>query len=247
VTAAPLAAAGQGVNPLWYATRATGVVALLVLTATVLLGIAGTGRVTAPGLPRVVIAGLHRNLSLLAVALITVHVVTTVADPYAGISVVSAVVPFTSHYRGFWLGLGAVALDLLLAVTVTSLFRDRLPRRAWRAVHWLAYGCWPVALWHGLGTGTDSRLPLLLAIDALCVAGVAAAVAWRLTLAPAGLVRTVAIAAAVLMPVATAVFVFVGPLQPGWARRAGTPAVLIGAAPRSSEPGPARSRPHGAA
>jgi methionine sulfoxide reductase heme-binding subunit len=126
-----------------------------------------------------------------------------------------------------WLGLGAVAFDLLLAVLVTSLLRDRMPYRAWRAVHWLGYACWPVALWHGLGTGTDSRLPWLLALDALCVAAVTGAAGWRLSRTARGPVRATAITAAVLLPLVTAAFVLSGPLQPGWARRAGTPATLL--------------------
>jgi sulfoxide reductase heme-binding subunit YedZ len=184
VTAAVVSAGG---SPLWYATRATGVVALVLLTATVVLGIAGAARLAAPGAPRIVTAGLHRNLSVLVVALVAVHVLTTVADGYVPISLASAVVPFSAPYRRLWLGLGAVALDLLLAVGVTSALRDRIPRRAWRAVHWLAYACWPCALWHGLGTGSDSRSAWLLALDAACLAVVSATAGWRLWLArPAG-------------------------------------------------------------
>ena len=137
--------------------------------------------------------------------------------------------PFTSPYRTFWLGLGTVAFDLLLAVVLTSLLRVRLGYRAWRAVHWLGYACWPVALWHGLGTGTDSRLPWLLALDAVCVAAVTGALGWRLSLAapPAGRLATSALACAAL-PAATVAFVAVGPLQPGWARRAGHPGHAAG-------------------
>jgi hypothetical protein len=126
---------------------------------------------------------------------------------------------------------------MLIAVTLTSLLRDRLSYRTWRAVHWLAYACWPVALWHGLGTGTDSRLTWLLALDALCVAAVAAAVWWRLSLAAPGLGRTAALAGLAVVPVVTAIFAFFGPLQPGWSQRAGTPTALLGS--RSSVVPPA--------
>jgi methionine sulfoxide reductase heme-binding subunit len=216
-----------GPSPLWYATRATGVMALLLLTATVVLGVAGTARFATPLWPRVITAQLHRNLSLLAVAFVAVHVVTTVLDPYAPIGWLCAVVPFVSPYRTLWLGLGTVAFDMLLAVVVTSLLRARLGYRSWRAVHWLGYTCWPVALWHGLGTGTDSKLSWLLGLDALCVAAVAAAVGWRLSLAGrrAGLLTWLLACAAV--PAVTVVFVAVGPLQPGWARRAGTPVAQL--------------------
>jgi methionine sulfoxide reductase heme-binding subunit len=227
MTPVALGAASTGASALWYATRAFGVVALMLLTGTVILGIAGPARFATPGLPRVVTAGLHRNLSLLVLALVALHVLTTVADGYAPIGLASAVVPFDSAYRGLWLGLGTVAFDMLLAVALTSLVRDRLSYRAWRSVHWLAYACWPVALWHSLGTGTDSKLPWLLAIDALCVASVVVAVWWRLSLAAPGPGRTAAITGSVLVPLATGIFVYVGPLQPHWAERAGTPATLL--------------------
>jgi methionine sulfoxide reductase heme-binding subunit len=228
-----------GPSPLWYATRATGVTALVLLTATVILGVAGVARFATPRWPRVITAGLHRNLSLLAVAFVAAHVLTTVLDTYAPIGWVSAVVPFSSAYRTFWLGLGAIAFDLLLAVVVTSLLRVRLGYRAWRSVHWLGYAAWPVALWHGLGTGTDSRLPWLLALDAACVAAVVCALGWRLWVAETrpGWLTSAAICASV--PVATAAFMAIGPLQPGWARRAGTPVTLLAgaaAAPRAASP-----------
>ncbi|MGO9082830.1 MAG: ferric reductase-like transmembrane domain-containing protein [Streptosporangiaceae bacterium] len=223
-----LVAAGAGPSPLWYATRATGVVAFILLTATVALGVAGTARFAAANWPRVVTAGLHRNISLLAVGFVVVHVLTTVADSYVSIGLASALLPFTSSYRPLWLSLGTVAFDLMLAVVITSLLRDRLGYRAWRAVHWLAYASWPVALWHALGTGTDSRLPWLLGIDAVCLAAVAGAVIWRLADVTSSPARLAALGGVVAVPLATALFVLAGPLQPGWAVRAGTPAKLLG-------------------
>lgn len=225
-----LAAGGGSGSPLWYTTRATGVVALLLLTGTVALGVAGIARVDSPQMPRLVRSGLHRNLSLLTVAFVCVHVVTTVLDPFVRISIVSAIVPFSSSYRPLWLSLGAIAFDLLLAVVITSLVRTRMPYRAWHAVHWLAYVSWPVALWHGLGTGTDSRLPWLLLLDAVCVLIVAGVVLWRLRLAPSSTVRTAGLIVTTAFVIATIVFVAVGPLQSGWARRAGTPASTAGGA-----------------
>ena len=157
-------------SPLWYLSRGTGAVTLVLLTATVVLGIAGTLRWRpAAGLPRFLVDGLHRNLSLLVVVLLAAHVLTAVLDPFAHLRAIDAVVPLASAYRPLWLGLGALALDLLIALVVTSLVRARLGLRAWRAVHWVAYACWPVALLHGLGTGTDASAPWLQALAALCV------------------------------------------------------------------------------
>jgi sulfoxide reductase heme-binding subunit YedZ len=136
--------------------------------------------------------------------------------------------PFASDYRPLWLSLGALALDLLLAVLITSLLRDRINHRAWQAVHLLVYLCWPVALWHGLGTGTDTKLPWVLTIYACCLAAVIAAVTWRLALTPDRTVRAAAAAAIAFATVLTVIFVVAGPLRPGWAARAGTPPALLG-------------------
>jgi methionine sulfoxide reductase heme-binding subunit len=167
---------------LWYLTRATGIVALVLLTGTVVLGVLGTARVATARWPRIVTAGLHRNLALTATAFVGIHVITTVVDPFVSISLVAAFVPFASSYRPFWLSLGAIAFDLLLAVVITSMLRDRLSHRVWQAVHLLVYACWPIALWHGLAIGTDARLHWVVAIDVVCALALASAVCWRLSL-----------------------------------------------------------------
>ena len=168
---------------LWYATRATGLVTLVLLTATMLLGILTAGRLASEKWPRFLTVGLHRNITLLVLVFLALHVGTTVVDTYTSIPATAAVIPFASSYKAPWLGLGAMAVDLLLAVMVTSLLRGRLGLRAWRSLHWLAYACWPVALIHGLGTGTDRRTLWVFAATLGCVAVVAAAATWRVATA----------------------------------------------------------------
>jgi DMSO/TMAO reductase YedYZ heme-binding membrane subunit len=166
---------------LWFASRGCGLVALALLTGTTVLGALHTGRAASAGWPRFVMHGLHRNLALLAVVFVAVHVASAIIDPYAGIHWIDAVVPFTSAYHPFWTGLGAAALDLLTALVMTSLVRTHLPLAFWQHLHRTAYGLWPVALVHGLGLGGgDSRLGWVRAIDAACVLAVAAAVVARL-------------------------------------------------------------------
>ena len=167
-----------GSTALWYASRATGVVALVLLTAVVLLGIMVNRRGRLPGLPRFATTGLHRSLSLLAVAFVAVHVVTAVLDPYVTIGWASAIIPFTTPYKPLWLGLGAVSF--MAALIITSLARARIGRRTWRAVHWLAYACWPIALAHGFGSSTDMGNGVLLALAVSCIVAVAAATCWRI-------------------------------------------------------------------
>ena len=225
----PTAAVATATSPLWFATRATGMVALVLLTGTVVLGIVTSVRFASPAWPRFVTVSLHRSLSLLTITFTGLHVLTTITDPFASISAVSVVVPFTSGYRRIWLGFGAVAFDLLLAVLVTSLLRTRVGPRAWRAVHWAGYACWPIALVHGLGTGTDGAARWVLAITVVCALAVVLAGVWRLAVgwpAHAGQ-RAAAAAAGAAVVFATAGWAWVGPLAPGWARRAGTPAALL--------------------
>jgi methionine sulfoxide reductase heme-binding subunit len=166
-------------NP-WYLARATGMVSLLLLTTTVLLGILGPLRVGTPRWPRFALAGLHRNIALLTLAFLGVHAVTVAADSYVPVGWLDPVVPFVSAYQPFWVGLGAIAFDLLLALLATSLLRARVNPRLWRALHWLAYACWPVALVHALGAGTDAAGGWPLALGMTCAAAVVAASGWRL-------------------------------------------------------------------
>jgi predicted ferric reductase len=167
----------------WYVSRATGVVALLLLTAVMMIGILINRQGRLPGLPRFAVTNLHRNLSLMAVVFIVIHVVTAVLDGYVSIPLVSGIIPFTSGYEGFWLGLGAISLDLMLALIVTSLIRGRLSRRLWKAVHWLAYASWPIAFAHSIGSGTDLQGGLLLGLAVVCAVALAAALTWRLVTA----------------------------------------------------------------
>jgi methionine sulfoxide reductase heme-binding subunit len=223
-----LVLAASGPKAMWYLTRGTGVVALLLLTAAVVLGILSSVRWRTERWPRFVVAGLHRNVTLLAVAFVVVHVVTTLADGYAPIGLKDAVIPFLSAYRRVWLGLGAVAFDLLLALVITSLLRARIGLRTWRAVHWLAYASWPVALVHGLGTGTDGRFGWLALIAFGCAALVAISIVLRVAQASGtGGMRAVAAGAALVVPLVVFFWYLTGPHQRGWAARAGTPPSLL--------------------
>ena len=168
---------------LWYASRATGIVALLLLTAVMLLGILVTRQGRLPGLPRFAVSGLHRNLSLLATAFVVLHVLAAVADGFVNIPLTAAVVPLTSPYERIWLSLGAISLDLSLALIVTSLLRRHLSRRAWRAVHLLAYLSWPVAWLHSFYSSGDLQHGILFVIGLICAVAVVGAVIWRLAAA----------------------------------------------------------------
>jgi sulfoxide reductase heme-binding subunit YedZ len=171
------------VTALWYASRATGVVALLLLTGVMVLGMLVNRQGRLPGLPRFAVTGLHRNLSLLAVVFVAIHVLTSVADGYVNIPIFSAVLPFVSPYERLWLGVGTVSFDLAIAVIVTSLLRRHLSRRAWRVVHLLSYLCWPLAWVHSFFASGDLQHGVLLILAILCAIAVGVALIWRLAAA----------------------------------------------------------------
>ena len=226
-TATLLAATGG--KAAWFLTRSSGLVALGLLSATIVIGVIASVGWTTTRWPRFLSQDVHRNLSLLCLAFVGVHVVTTVVDGYVPIGFLDAVLPFRSPYRPIYVGLGALGFDLLLAVLVTSGLRHRIGFASWRFVHWLAYLCWPIALVHALGTGSDTQLPLVLAGEALCTAAVLGAVAWRIVAGrqfPAAR-RLAAAAGAVVVSLVIVAFALLGPLQPGWSHRSGTSSALL--------------------
>jgi sulfoxide reductase heme-binding subunit YedZ len=175
-----VAAAAAGSQYLWFVSRASGVLLLVLLSAVLLLG-AATKLGSAPGwLPRFGVAELHRRLSLFAVLLLGLHVTTAILDPYVTIGWLAAVVPLASPYRGLAIGLGAAAVDLGGAVILTSLLRKRLGYRTWRAVHWLAYLAWPAAYAHSVTAGGDLGVWWVAIAEYASVTMAAAAIVARL-------------------------------------------------------------------
>jgi methionine sulfoxide reductase heme-binding subunit len=223
------ALASAGPSLYWYLTRSTGAVALLLLTIAIAIGILDVQRWSSPRWPRFVVDSLHRNASLLAMAFLLAHILTSVLDSFAPIGLLDAVIPFTGSYRPFWLGLGAAAFDLILAVTVTSLLRQRIGYGTWRAIHWLTYASWPIALLHGLGTGSDVKSAWLLLLSVACTVIVAGAVIVRVLSGwPADVRRrSAAIGGAGAFSLFLALWLPGGPLGKEWARRSGTPASLL--------------------
>jgi sulfoxide reductase heme-binding subunit YedZ len=179
--------AGERIGPViattsttvWYTMRASGIVALVLLTATTVLGILTAGRFRTPTWPAFAQADLHKRISLLALVFLTLHVLTAVVDTFVPVGVAAFVVPFASGYRPVWVAFGTVAVDLLAAVAISSAIRRRIGFRTWRAIHWLAYGSWPLAMAHALGIGTDASKRWFDAVALFCAVAVLGALAWR--------------------------------------------------------------------
>jgi DMSO/TMAO reductase YedYZ heme-binding membrane subunit len=220
----PLATAGA--PALWYLSRGSGAVSLILLSTALVLGVVDQRRWRSERWPRFTLHGLHRWVSLFAVSFLSVHILSAVLDSFAPIRLLDAVIPFAGSYRPLWLGFGTLAFDMLLAVTITSLLKKRIGQRSWRAVHWLSYAAWPVALVHGLGTGSDVHGGWLLAVTIVCVAAVWIAVLVRV-IGVAPRARLASLGALAALPIAAVVWLPQGPLAKGWARRAGTPARLL--------------------
>jgi predicted ferric reductase len=165
---------------IWYTVRATGIVALILLTATMVLGILTAGRLRTRTWPAFAQADVHKWVSLLAMVFLGLHVVTAVLDTYVPVGWLAIVIPFASPYRPLWTGLGTVGVDLMLAVAISSALRQRISARTWRTIHWLAYASWPVAMAHSLGEGTDASKLWMDAIAGVCALALGAAIVWRI-------------------------------------------------------------------
>ncbi|MFW0796955.1 iron reductase [Gordonia sp. CPCC 205515] len=133
---------------LWYVSRASGIVTLLLFTVVLLLGIAGVGTKRARMSATVTVT--HRGLALASLVFLACHVLTAVLDTYVDVGWLVPFVPFASGYERFGVALGTVALDIGLTIIVTSLLRHRIPEHAWRLVHWSAYGMALFAVTHSL-------------------------------------------------------------------------------------------------
>jgi methionine sulfoxide reductase heme-binding subunit len=164
----------------WYAARAAGIVAYLLLSGVVLLGLTMAGKRSFKRWPQFALEDVHRFGGLLVGAFVGIHVVTIAIDSWLPFSIPALIVPLVSKYRPLWVGLGIAAAELLLALAVTNHYRRRLPYRFWRRAHYLNFAVWGGATLHGIGSGTDRSSPWLLALYVLAVSSVGGAIVWRL-------------------------------------------------------------------
>lgn len=164
---------------LWFISRATGVVTIVLLTITVCLGIVTAGRRRPHGESATVVMGLHRWLSLGMLVFLATHIATAILDGYVSIGWLAVLVPFTSAYETLLVGIGTLAVDLLVVVLVTSYLRHRIPERRWRLIHWLSYAMWLVALVHGFAMGTSDQAGLRITSLACGLVG-GLFVVWRI-------------------------------------------------------------------
>jgi sulfoxide reductase heme-binding subunit YedZ len=165
----------------WYTARAAGILAYLILTVVVLLGLTLSGQLRLPLWPKFALTDVHRFGGLLVGVFVSIHVTTIALDSYTPFSLNQLLVPFSAHYRPLWTALGIVAAELLVAVAITNALRARIPYRWWRRIHILNFAVWGAATAHGIGSGTDTPSTWMTLIYVISVSSVLAALAWRLT------------------------------------------------------------------
>jgi methionine sulfoxide reductase heme-binding subunit len=167
-------------NPaIWYAARASGVAAYVVLSLVVMFGLTLGGKAQTRRWPRFSVEDIHRFGGLLVGSLIGIHVLTIAADSFLPFSLVQLLVPFTSKYRPLWTGLGVAAAEILLALAITNHYRKRLAYSFWRKAHYLNFAVWGLASLHGLMSGTDRGASWLAIVYGVSVAGVVMLLVWR--------------------------------------------------------------------
>lgn len=197
---------------IWYAARASGVAAYVVLSAVVAVGIGLGGKAQSRSWPRFTVEDVHRFGGLLVGSLIGVHVATIAVDSFLPFSLTQLVVPFTASYRPLWTGLGIAAAEILLALAITNHYRKRMPYRRWRLAHYANFAVWGLASLHGLLTGTDRGAAWLAILYGVSVATVATLALWRFggfvlrspAVAGTGLVTVLAVPVLILGPLAKA-------------------------------------------
>lgn len=159
----------------WYFARSAGLVAYLLLSGSVILGVLMSARARFTW-PRFAVEEVHRFLAILTGIFVTLHGASLLLDRVVPISLGQMLVPFTSPYRPFAVGLGVTAAELMAAVGLTNLFRKQLPRTVWRKAHYLTLAVWALASLHGVLAGSDRGVPwfagvVAAAFTAVCLAG----------------------------------------------------------------------------
>ncbi len=193
---------------IWYAARASGVAAYVVLSIVVCLGLTLGGKAQNRRWPRFSVEDIHRFGGLLVGSLIGVHILAIAADSFLPFSLTQLLVPFTSSYRPIWTGMGVAAAEILLALAITNHYRKRLPYRFWRKAHYFNFAVWGLASMHGLMSGTDRGTAWLAILYGISVASVLMLLVWRFgghafrspRVATAGLVTVVALPLLIIGP-----------------------------------------------
>jgi hypothetical protein len=162
----PASSEHQAQMRIWLTARAAGIVAYLLLTFQVVLGLVlshptnqSTWKLSKRLFP------WHENAWIFVLAFLAAHIVAIVVDPYAGVGLDGALIPGLSSYRSAPVGLGTLALYALLVTGLTARYTRLLPAGTWLRLHRIAIVVFGLAWLHGMlaGTDTGSLVPMYLA------------------------------------------------------------------------------------
>jgi predicted ferric reductase len=167
----------------WEVARAGGFTAYILLTAAVALGLVLSLHWQSHRWPRLISNELHNFVTLLALIFTCVHVLAVAVDPFTHFGLNEILIPFISHYRPLWMGLGIVGFYLGLAIGISTWLRPAIGYAWWRRLHTLTLAIFALVTLHGIATGSDAHTlwaAVLYAVSILLVGGLL----WQRLLAP---------------------------------------------------------------
>jgi predicted ferric reductase len=165
---------GRPASPVtWYIARASGLMLYLVLWVSTLTGLGLTTALLDRWGGRGIVFSVHAFITQIAYGFMALHLLSLAADPTVNFGPKQLLVPFASEWREPWTGLGVIAGELTIIIGASFAVKRMIGQRTWRVLHWLTFPLYGMALLHGLGAGTDSRMPwagaLYLATGAVVV------------------------------------------------------------------------------
>jgi len=200
----------------WEVARVGGIVAYLLVSGSVVVGMLVSLKLRSSRWPRWVTTELHRYLTSLALVFTAIHGLAVWIDPFTAFTPAEVLIPFASHYRPVWIALGIIAGYLVLAVWASEYVRARIGYAWWRRLHFGAFAVFALATLHGIATGSDTATPWGLALYAIPVGSVVVLMAWRLLAGGESIARAFAVVGCFAVVGWLAIFTLTGPVVAGW-------------------------------
>jgi hypothetical protein len=202
----------------WNTARAGGFTAYLLVTISVLLGLALSMRWQVRWWPRLISYELHVWITNLSFVFLGIHIFASWIDPFTRFGLNELLLPFASHYRPLWMALGIVAMYLSIAVAISLFIRRQIGYTWWLRLHELSFVVWALATVHGLATGSDTRTLWgieLYIISAVLVCGLLC-VRLLQPVTPGGKIHPIWAAITAASLAVAIIWTATGPLRPGW-------------------------------
>lgn len=164
----------------WMVSRASGLVAFVLLSASVIFGLLISTKAADGVVSRPTVFSLHQFLSVVTLTLLGIHAGSLLFDGFLKLGPAAVLIPFASPYQPLWVGLGVISAWLAAIVTASFWMRARIGQKRWRKLHYASFGAYLLSLVHGVTAGTDTALPVVTWMYLLSFALVAALLAYRI-------------------------------------------------------------------